>query len=51
MKGGSVFIGEGGRKAINVRAPIVMRGAVSPIALDRAMMIPVMVPPTEYGKR
>ena len=47
MKGGWALIGDGGRNAIKVSAPIVISGAVSPIALDKAMIIPVMVPPTE----
>src|SRR5688572_3714336 len=48
-KGGSAWIGEGGKNAINVRAPIVISGAVSPIARERAMMMPVRIPPVEYG--
>ena len=46
-KGGCDFTGGGGKKAMKVSAPIVISGAVSPIALDKAMMMPVIVPPIE----
>jgi hypothetical protein len=32
---------------MKVKAPIVISGAVSPIARDRAMMTPVIIPPSE----
>ena len=41
--------GAGGRKAMNVSAPIVMIGAVSPIARDMPMITPVRMPGIEYG--
>ena len=34
---------------MNDSAPIVMSGAVSPIARDRPMIMPVRMPPIEYG--
>jgi hypothetical protein len=49
-KGNSELMGEEGRKAIKVRAPTVMMGAVSPMALERPMIIPVRMPPIEYGR-
>jgi len=39
-KGNSGFRGEGGRKEINVNAPTVIRGAVSPIARLKAIITP-----------
>ena len=39
--GGSKPIGLGGKNAINVRAPIVITGAVSPIALAIPIITPV----------
>src|SRR5687768_17515529 len=45
--GGYDWIGDGGRNAMNVSAPIVISGAVSPMALERAMIIPVRIPPVE----
>ena len=47
MKGGSLVTGAGGRNAMNVSAPIVMIGAVSPIARDSPRMMPVRMPPVE----
>src|SRR5512134_3039716 len=47
--GGSLVTGEGGRNAMKVSAPIVMMGAVSPIARAMPMMIPVRIPAEEYG--
>src|SRR6266508_6161932 len=44
--GGSALTGEAGRKAMKVSAPMVMIGAVSPMA--RAM--PMMMPAEEYGR-
>ena len=41
--------GDGGRNAMKLSAPIVMIGAVSPMALDRPRMRPVRIPPVEYG--
>jgi hypothetical protein len=46
-KGKSGVTGGLGRNAINVSAPIVMIGAVSPMARERPMMIPVRMPPLE----
>src|ERR671912_962557 len=46
-KGGSACTGDGGRKAMKVSAPMVMSGAVSPMARESAMIMPVIVPPTE----
>ena len=43
------FTGAVGRNAINASAPIVMIGAVSPMARDRPMIMPVSMPPVEYG--
>ena len=34
---------------MNDSAPIVIIGAVSPIARDRPMIMPVRMPPVEYG--
>ena len=34
---------------MNVSAPIVMIGAVSPIARDMPMITPVRIPAAEYG--
>jgi len=34
---------------MNERAPIVINGAVSPMARDNAMMTPVKIPLREYG--
>jgi hypothetical protein len=48
--GNSGVTGEEGKKAINVKAPTVIMGAVSPIALERPMIIPVRMPPIEYGR-
>jgi hypothetical protein len=39
--------GESGKKAIKVRAPMVIIGAVSPIARDRAMIMPVIMLPED----
>jgi hypothetical protein len=38
-----------GANGTYVSAPIVMSGAVSPMARDRPMIIPVRMPPVEYG--
>ena len=46
-KGNSALTGESGRNAINVKAPIVTSGAVSPMARESAMMMPVRMPPVE----
>src|SRR5687768_6304966 len=48
--GGSACIGDGGRKAMNVSAPIVMIGAVSPMARAIPIMTPVMMPGVAYGR-
>ena len=45
--GNSPEMGEFGRKAMKLSAPIVMMGAVSPIARDRPRMRPVRMPPVE----
>ena len=45
--GGSPVKGTGGKKAIKVRAPMVMIGAVSPMALDKPIMTPVNMPGVE----
>ena len=45
MNGTSGMIGEGGKKAINVNAPIVITGAVSPIARAIPIITPVNIPP------
>src|SRR5688572_18397671 len=50
MKGASALTGEGGRKAMKVRAPMVMMGAVSPIARASPMITPVRIPEVEYGR-
>ena len=34
---------------MKLSAPIVMIGAVSPIARDRPRIMPVRMPPVEYG--
>ena len=41
------MMGEGGRKAMKVRAPMVMMGAVSPMARARPIITPVRMPPVE----
>jgi hypothetical protein len=46
-KGNSELTGDAGRKAIKVRAPTVMMGAVSPMALESPMIMPVRIPPKE----
>ena len=43
-----MLTGEGGRKAMKVNAPIVITGAVSPIALAIPIITPVKIPPYEY---
>src|SRR5918995_1480324 len=48
--GGSVCTGAGGRKAMKVSAPMVMMGAVSPIARAMPMITPVRMPAEEYGR-
>src|SRR3954454_21949570 len=47
--GGSPVSGAGGRKAMKVSDPIVMIGAVSPIARAMPMITPVRMPGIEYG--
>ena len=42
-----MVIGDGGRNAMKVSAPIVMMGAVSPMARDNPMMMPVRIPGIE----
>src|SRR3982074_817459 len=49
-KGGAACTGDGGRKAMNVSAPMVMMGAVSPMARAMPMMMPVRMPAEEYGR-
>src|SRR3546814_256096 len=49
MNGGVPVTIGGGRKAMKVNAPIVMIGAVSPMARDSPMITPVMMPAEEYG--
>src|SRR5688572_75748 len=46
-KGGSVLTGGDGRKAMKVSAPMVMIGAVSPMARAMPMMTPVSMPAVE----
>ena len=46
-KGNSEVMGDDGRKAMKVRAPTVMIGAVSPMARERQIMTPVNIPPKE----
>jgi hypothetical protein len=46
-KGNPEVTGDEGRKAMKVRAPTVIMGAVSPMALDSPMIMPVRIPPTE----
>src|SRR4051812_36039665 len=48
--GGSALTGDGGRKAMKVSAPMVMMGAVSPIARAMPMITPVRIPADEYGR-
>src|SRR4030095_8040601 len=50
IKGNSALSGESGKNAIKVKAPMVIRGALSPMALDSAMMTPVKTPPMEKGE-
>src|SRR3954468_3253653 len=45
--GGAAWIGEGGRKAMKVSAPMVMIGAVSPMARAMPMITPVRMPAEE----
>src|ERR1041384_5639654 len=47
--GNSLWIGDDGRNAMKLSAPMVMIGAVSPIARDRPRIMPVRMPPVEYG--
>src|SRR5215510_1270715 len=49
MKGKSARNGDGGKKAMKVSAPMVMIGAVSPIARAIPMMTPVRIPGNAYG--
>src|SRR5262245_30066858 len=46
-KGGVAVTGEGGRKAMKVSAPMVMIGAVSPMARAMPMITPVRMPAEE----
>src|SRR5687768_11620450 len=46
-KGGSACSGAGGRKAMKVSAPMVMMGAVSPMARAMPMITPVSIPGEE----
>ncbi len=39
-------MGESGKKAIKANAPTVIIGAVSPMALDKPIIIPVRILPT-----
>src|SRR3954465_11080816 len=50
MNGASAFTGAGGRKAMKVSAPMVMIGAVSPMARAMPMITPVRMPGDEYGR-
>src|SRR4030066_1642988 len=45
--GNSLVTGDGGRKAMKVSAPMVMMGAVSPMARAMPMITPVMIPAVE----
>src|SRR5258705_6256949 len=45
--GGVAWIGDGGRKAMKVSAPMVMIGAVSPMARAMPMIMPVRMPAEE----
>src|SRR5688572_20071025 len=45
--GGSAWTGADGRKAMKVSAPMVMIGAVSPMARAMPMMMPVRMPADE----
>src|SRR3546814_5967987 len=49
-KGKSDCRGELGRKAMYVRAPIVMTGAVSPTARDNPTIEPVRIPGGDAGR-
>src|SRR3989304_6687734 len=49
MNGASALTGAGGRKAMKVSAPIVITGAVSPMARAMPMMTPGRIPAAEYG--
>src|ERR1044071_8459731 len=49
MNGNSLCSGEDGRKAMKLKAPMVMMGAVSPMARDSPRIMPVRMPPVEYG--
>ena len=42
-------VGDFGTKGTYARAPITMRGAVSPTARERANITPVKIPPKEEG--
>src|SRR3954464_5689335 len=48
--GGALVTGDGGRKAMKVSAPMVMIGAVSPMARAMPMITPVSIPADEYGR-
>src|SRR5262245_44096690 len=47
MNGGSAVTGAGGRKAMKVSAPMVITGAVSPMARAMPMITPVRMPAEE----
>ena len=47
IKGNSALTGASGKKAMKVRAPMVISGAVSPIARDNPIITPVRIPPME----
>jgi hypothetical protein len=48
--GNSPVTGDGGRKAMKESAPMVMIGAVSPMARESPRIRPVRMPPVEYGR-
>src|SRR3972149_9050240 len=50
MKGNSDDMGLVGKNATYVNAPMVMRGAVSPTALDIARIMPVIIPGRAAGR-
>src|SRR5688572_31556574 len=45
------WIGDGGRNAMKLSAPIVMMGAVSPMARDIPTIAPVRIPGRAAGSR
>src|SRR3970040_1473817 len=48
--GNTLVTGDGGRKAMKVSAPMVMMGAVSPIARAMPMMLPARMPADGDGR-